>query len=109
ADASTSLRPTTEWRDEPRRPTPLRAQARELGADVPFFLEDGPQLGSGDGSELTPLDLPQDYWVLLVVPRGSVKRSTKDVYDAFDARRGERGYAERRVALLELLGAMHRP
>ena len=109
SDAATALRLANELRDEPQPPTTLRAQARELGADVPFFLEDGPQLGSGDGSELTPLELPQDYWVLLVVPRGSVKRSTKDVYDAFDARHGERGYAERRVALLELLGAMHRP
>src|SRR2546428_7209111 len=108
SDAATALRLANALRADPQPHDALRAEARELGADVPFFLEDGPQLGSGDGSELTPLELPQDYWVLLVVPRGSVKRSTKDVYDAFDARRGERGYAERRVALLELLGAMHR-
>ena len=39
-----------------------------LGADVPFFLADGPQLGTGDGTTLAPLDLPQDFWVLLVLP-----------------------------------------
>ena len=61
--------------------------ATELGADVPFFLTAGPQLGEGDGTELTPLDLPQDYWVVLVMPGTERKHSTAAVYDAFDARR----------------------
>jgi len=109
SDAATALRLANELRDEPRPLTAMRLHARELGADVPFFLEDGPQLGSGDGSELAPLDLPQDYWILLLLPRDAEKRSTKDVYDAFDARGGEHGYEERRAALLELLGSLHRP
>ena len=54
----------------------LHGIAAELGADVPYFLTAGPQLGEGDGTELTPLDLPQDYWVVLVVPSrsGSTRR-----------------------------------
>ena len=109
SDAATALRLANELRDDPQPHDALRAYARELGADVPFFLEDGPQLGLGDGSELTPLELPQDYWVLLVLPRAEEKRSTRDVYLAFDARGGERGYEQRRAALLELVGSIRRP
>ena len=109
SDAATALRLANELRAEPRAPAALRAYARELGADVPFFLENGPQLGSGDGGELTPIELPQDYWILLVVPHGAKKDSTKDVYDDFDARRGERGYPERRHVLLEVLATVRRP
>jgi 4-diphosphocytidyl-2-C-methyl-D-erythritol kinase len=109
SDAATALRLANELRDEPEPLSSLRAHARELGADVPFFLEDGPQLGLGDGSELRPLELPQDYWILLVSPKGSQKRSTQDVYEAFDARGGERGYDERRDTLLELVDSVRRP
>ena len=51
-------------RRSPRRcrPSGCTRSRRALGADVPFFLADGPQLGEGDGTELTPLDLPQDYF-----------------------------------------------
>ena len=109
SDAATALRLANELRDEPQSHDELRAHARELGADVPYFLEDGPQLGTGDGTELAPIELPQDYWILLLVPHGQRKHSTKDVYDAFDARDGESGYEERRDALLDTLGSVRRP
>jgi 4-diphosphocytidyl-2-C-methyl-D-erythritol kinase len=83
--------------------------AAGIGADVPFFLVDGPQLGRGDGSELEPLDLPQDFWVLVLLPRGAVKASTRDVYAAFDARHGAAGFAERRQLLLDRLSEVQRP
>jgi 4-diphosphocytidyl-2-C-methyl-D-erythritol kinase len=82
----------------------LHAVAAGIGADVPFFLASGPQLGSGDGTSLAPIDLPQDFWVVLVLPRGTVKSSTADVYSAFDARGGARGWDERRQSLLDALG-----
>ena len=77
----------------------LRSLAAGLGADVPFFLTAGPQLGEGDGTRLSPLDLPQDYWIVLVLPRDSSKPSTAAVYDEFDRRAGDAGYEERRAAL----------
>jgi 4-diphosphocytidyl-2-C-methyl-D-erythritol kinase len=108
-DAATALRLANELREEPLDDDRLQSLACELGADVPYFLHDGPQLGSGDGTALQPLELPQDYWVLLVVPRGARKGSTGDVYAAFDQRRGERGYEGRRAALLDALDQVRRP
>ncbi len=109
SDAATALRLANELRDDPVDGTQLRVLARELGADVPYFLENGPQLGTGDGAELEPLDLPQDYWVVLVIPHDARKRATADVYAAFDARKGELGYDERRAALLTALENVRRP
>jgi 4-diphosphocytidyl-2-C-methyl-D-erythritol kinase len=87
----------------------LHELAAELGADVPFFLISGPQLAEGTGTELTALDLPQDYWVVLLLPDGARKESTASVYVAFDERDGAHGYAERRAALDEALAAVRRP
>ena len=61
---------------EPLEPERLAELAATIGADVPFFLATGPQLGTGDGTILAPLDLPQDFWVVLVLPAGTVKTST---------------------------------
>jgi 4-diphosphocytidyl-2-C-methyl-D-erythritol kinase len=109
SDAATALRLANALRAEPYPADRLRAFARKLGADVPYFLEDGPQLGTGDGSDLEPLELPQDYWILLVLPRHAVKTSTERVYADFDARGGERGYEERRACLLNALARVKRP
>jgi 4-diphosphocytidyl-2-C-methyl-D-erythritol kinase len=109
SDAATALRLANSMRADPYPTDRLRELARELGADVPYFLEDGPQLGTGDGSELEALDLPQDYWILLVLPRASVKIGTEHVYTAFDARGGEHGYEERRESLLDELARVKRP
>jgi 4-diphosphocytidyl-2-C-methyl-D-erythritol kinase len=109
SDAATALRLANTLRDEPLPDVQLESIACELGADVPYFLQHGPQLGSGDGTELEPLDLPQDYWVLLVLPRNTSKTSTGEVYAAFDARGGERGYAMRAAALRDALADVRRP
>ncbi len=86
-------------------PERLHDLAAGLGADVPFFLARGPQLGEGDGSTLTRLDLPQEYTVVLLLAEGAAKASTAAVYAAFDERDGAAGYEERRVRLLEALAA----
>ena len=109
SDAATALRLANETLPEPLPDEELRRIAARLGADVPFFLGDGPQLGSGDGSELEQLDLPQDFWVVVVLPRGGSKSSTADVYAAFDARKGAAGWAERRQMLLDGLAQVERP
>ena len=109
SDAATALRLANATLDEPLPQESLRELAAGLGADVPFFLTSGPQLGEGVGADLTPLDLPQDYWVVLVLPREARKPSTAAVYAAFDERDGERGYPERRAALEQALTAVSRP
>jgi 4-diphosphocytidyl-2-C-methyl-D-erythritol kinase len=109
SDAATALRLANETLDEPLPPERLHELAAGLGADVPFFLTAGPQLARGTGTELEQLDLPQDYWVLLLLPEGARKESTASVYEAFDARGGENGYDERRAALETVLAQVRRP
>lgn len=106
SDAATALALANGLLDDPLPRERLEELAAATGADVPFFLRDGPVLATGDGSTLEPVELPRDYVVVLALPHGAVKSSTRDVYAAFDARRGEAGYESRRTALLEALGAV---
>lgn len=99
SDAATALRLANASLDDPVPPDELHELARALGADVPFFLEPGPQLGTGDGSTLEPVELPQDYSVLLVLPSGVEKESTAAVYARFDA---AAGFDERRDEVLAI-------
>jgi 4-diphosphocytidyl-2-C-methyl-D-erythritol kinase len=109
SDAATALRLANETLDEPLPPAELHAVAAELGADVPFFLVDGPQLGSGDGTTLEALDVPQDFWIVLVLPHDAQKPSTASVYAAFDERHGADGWDARRTALFDALERVKRP
>jgi 4-diphosphocytidyl-2-C-methyl-D-erythritol kinase len=109
SDAATALRLANETLAEPLPPAELTALAARLGADVPFFLASGPQLGRGDGSELLPLRLPQDFWVVLVLPEGAAKGSTAAVYRRFDERDGADGWEERRAALEAAVAHVARP
>jgi len=109
SDAATALRLANDTLERPLPADELASLAATLGADVPFFLGDGPQLGRGDGSTLEPLDLPQDYWIVLVLPEGVAKTSTAAVYAAFDERNGSDGWAERRAALDAALAVVRRP
>jgi 4-diphosphocytidyl-2-C-methyl-D-erythritol kinase len=109
SDAATALRLANETLPSPLAPEKLHELAAGLGADVPFFLTSGPQLGEGSGAGLTPLELPQDYWVLLFLPHDARKESTAAVYAEFDARDGDNGFAERRAALEHGLAKVRRP
>ena len=109
SDAATALRLANDALDKPLPASELRQLAAGLGADVPFFLDDGPHIGRGDGSQLQRLELPQDYWVVLVLPDGAVKASTAAVYDAFDRRDGAEGWEERRDRLESALVEVRRP
>jgi 4-diphosphocytidyl-2-C-methyl-D-erythritol kinase len=108
SDAATALRLANETLEQPLHRDDLRDVAAGLGADIPFFLTQGPQLGEGDGTRLSGLDLPQDYWIVLVLPADARKPSTASVYDAFDRRLGERGFEERRRSLLDALERVRR-
>jgi 4-diphosphocytidyl-2-C-methyl-D-erythritol kinase len=109
SDAATALRLANEQLASPKSAEELHRLAARAGADVPFFLRDGPQLGTGDGTRLEPLDLPQDFVVLLLLPRDASKHSTAQVYAGFDERGGEEGYDERVTKLRTALAAVRRP
>jgi 4-diphosphocytidyl-2-C-methyl-D-erythritol kinase len=106
SDAATALRLANGTLPEPLEPKRLHAVAAAIGADVPFFLTVGPQLGRADGTDLQPLDLPQDYVVVLLLPAAVTKESTAAVYRAFDERRGAQGFDARKTRLLDALGAI---
>lgn len=108
-DAAVALRLANETLAQPLPPARLHELAREVGADVPFFLQEGPQLGAGDGGDLTPVLLPQDFHVVLLLPDGEAKPSTGAVYAAFDARDGAAGFDERAERLRRALAGVTRP
>lgn len=109
SDAAAALSLANGTLATPLGPEDLHQLAAAVGADVPFFLHSGPQLGTGDGSDLTPLALPQDYSVVLLWPAGEWKRSTACVYAEFDRRSGAAGYRERRAALDRALELVRQP
>lgn len=102
-DAGTALRLANELLDAPLSAHQLHDVAADIGADVPFFLEAGPKLATDDGTELAPISLPLDFWVVLILPSGIAKTSTADVYQAFDDRARSAGFEERRAALMRVL------
>ena len=102
SDAAAALRLANGLLDELVPDASLRRLARALGADVPFFLATGPQLGTGDGSTLHPVDPPQAWTCLLLLPDGAAKESTATVYGRYE---GEHGFAARRARLLDAIEA----
>jgi 4-diphosphocytidyl-2-C-methyl-D-erythritol kinase len=108
SDAGTALGLANGLLERPLPAHALEEIAAALGADVPFFLRDRAQVGTADGTTLEPIDLPRDYWVVLALPAGVVKSSTAAVYEAFDARGGERGFDARRRALRAALARLER-
>jgi len=109
SDAATALRLANAQLERPLADDALHELAATLGADVPFFLRDGPQLASGDGTTLEPVELPQDFWIVLALPHDVHKESTAAVYCAFDAREGARGWEQRAAALRETVAGARRP
>jgi 4-diphosphocytidyl-2-C-methyl-D-erythritol kinase len=102
SDAASAIRLACELLDEPPPAALLRTIAARLGVDVAFFLTEGPQLGTGTGTTLEPVDLPQDHTVLLLLPAGATKPSTAEVYRRFD---GEEGFEERLSRVLAVARA----
>ena len=107
-DAATALQLANSTLPDPLPAEALHELAATIGADVPFFLTSGPQLARGTGTELTPLRLPADYWVLLLLPGGVAKASTAAVYEAFDETGRADGFDERAAQLLAQLDGLER-
>jgi 4-diphosphocytidyl-2-C-methyl-D-erythritol kinase len=108
SDAATALRLGNTLLPDPLSREGLDELAAGIGADVPFFLHEGPQLATGDGSELEPLGFPLDVTVVVALPEGQLKQSTSAVYRRFDERGGAAGFDRRRAALLATLGGVTR-
>ncbi len=82
SDAAAVLRGLNRFWSLGLSPGELQQLARNLGADVAYFLTGGTCLGRGIGDLLTPLpDLPP-LWVLLACPR--VRLSTGEVFRLWD-------------------------
>jgi 4-diphosphocytidyl-2-C-methyl-D-erythritol kinase len=109
SDAGAALLLANDRLPNPLTTEELRSLAAGLGADVPFFLTEGTQLGAGDGSELTAVSIPADFAVLLVLPGDEQKTSTADVYSRFDEGHGQEGFEARRAALLDVLEEVREP
>jgi 4-diphosphocytidyl-2-C-methyl-D-erythritol kinase len=109
ADAAAALVLANGTLPQPLPPESLHALAVSLGADVPFFLEPGPKLAEGGGERLTPLALPQQYWIVLALEAGRSKPSTGEIYARFDELGGGHGFGERRAQLLAVLRECRRP
>ena len=84
SDAAAALLAANATLDRPLGDERLHAIAAGVGADVPFFLAPGPKLAEGAGERLTPLDLPQDYVVVVALDPDAEKTSTAGVYARFD-------------------------
>ena len=56
--------------------------AKQIGADVPFFLPNKPARVTGYGEKLETLKLENNYYVLIVKPKEGL--STKEVYALYD-------------------------
>jgi 4-diphosphocytidyl-2-C-methyl-D-erythritol kinase len=68
SDAATALRALNELWQLGLSKQRLAGLALRLGADVPFFLEDGNAFGEGVGERLTPITLPPAWYTVLVPP-----------------------------------------
>ena len=108
SDAATALLLANGVLAQPLPTARLEELAASLGADVPFFLRPGAQLATADGTTLESVRLPLDYVVLLALPHGAAKTSTREVYAAFDARGAGEGFEVRRTELLRALGSVSR-
>lgn len=56
--------------------------AKQVGADVPFFIKNQPCRVEGIGEKLTPISIQKNYFALLVKP--FLGCSTKEIFKRFD-------------------------
>ena len=68
--------------------------AAELGSDTPFFVYDTPQLCTGRGEIMEPIDINlQGYWLVVAKPNNE-SVSTAEAYSGIVPKRPERGLRE---------------
>ena len=72
SDAAAVLRGLNELWETELSTEELEQLAAQLGADIPFFIRGGLQLGEGIGEQLTPLERKLPYTIVLVIPPLSI-------------------------------------
>jgi len=82
SDAAATLKGLNDLLELGLPVTKLAEIGVRLGADVPFFLHDGPAICEGIGDLVTTLNPLPKAWILLINPGFPV--ATKHVYDTFD-------------------------
>jgi 4-diphosphocytidyl-2-C-methyl-D-erythritol kinase len=61
----------------------LSARGAMIGADVPFFVHGGTALATGTGTELTPVQTP-NLWFVLVTPNVDIPNKTGALYSGLE-------------------------
>ncbi len=87
ADAGAVLLAMNRLCGQALSPEQLHEVARQLGADVPFFLYREPMLATGIGEKLQPVASVPSYPLVLIKPSFAV--STRSVYQRLKLTRGE--------------------
>jgi len=88
SDAATTLMGINKLFGLKLKKAELMKLAKELGADVPFFILNKPfALGKARGDNLNNVDFRIRPWHLIIYP-GNLKMSTKDIYETFDLEKG---------------------
>ena len=102
-DAATAIKLACELLDVPAGALRARGARRRPRRRRPVLPRVGARSSApATGTTLEPLDLPQDYAVLLVMPHGDSKRSTAEIYIRFDR---DEGFDARRALVLEVARA----
>ncbi len=81
SNAAMVLKGLNELYDLRLNSTELKSIGSEIGADVPFFIDEEPALVEGIGELINPFELKRNYWILLIKPLKGL--STADVYKQF--------------------------
>jgi 4-diphosphocytidyl-2-C-methyl-D-erythritol kinase len=83
-NAAATLLVLNQWFNSPFSAAEIQEQAAQIGADVPFFIEGGMQLGTYRGEVLTKVDCLQELNFLIVGPK-LFGMQTAEVYGAYDS------------------------
>jgi 4-diphosphocytidyl-2-C-methyl-D-erythritol kinase len=81
SDAAAVLRGLNDLHDCGLASEELKKIGEEIGADVPFFVDEEPALVEGIGETTHPFKLEHNYWILLAKPVAGL--STAEVYKHF--------------------------
>ena len=85
SDAAVALRAVNDLLHLRLTKEELASVAAVAGADTPFFIYDGPMLATGIGTDLEPVELPEELrcsYVVIVKPPLAI--STKEAYEEID-------------------------